>query len=144
MKNDELKYYNIKTLKKMTGVEPRTIRYYIQRGLLQKPEGGGRGHYYTDAHLERIKTIRRLSKQGVPLEKMREFFSGVEMVVEEPPKDFNLQPFVLQVKEDQWKRVRIGPDVEVSFRAGAVSEEEERTIKNFIISIMGKNSVSEE
>ena len=137
-----MKYFNIETLAKKTGLTRRTIRYYVQRGLLQKPEGGGRGHYYTDYHLERIKEIKRLTAQGVPLEKMKEFFSGIQIAIKEPSTNLVQMHHAPVVREDHWKRIRIGPDMEVSFRAGAISKEEEQAIKNFIISIVGKETES--
>ena len=68
--------YNIETLARMTGLTRRTIRYYVQRGLVDPPEGGGRGAYYTDSHLDSIKKIKRWSEQGVPLIHMKAKLEG--------------------------------------------------------------------
>lgn len=144
MKNDELKYFNIETLARMTDLTRRTIRYYVQRGLLQKPEGGGRGHYYTNAHLDRINEIKRLSNQGVPLEKIKEFFSGDESAIEAPSADMKYKSFTPRVRETHWKRVQIGPDAEFSFRSGTLSEKQEKTIKNFIVSVIAEESEQDE
>ena len=69
--------YNIETLAKMTGLTRRTIRYYIQRGLLEPPKGGGRGSYYTDDHFQILKKIKKWSVQGVPLIHMKAMLSGI-------------------------------------------------------------------
>src|SRR5262245_22390917 len=82
-KNDPV-YYNINTLAQKTGLTRRTIRYYVQRGLLPRPEGGGRGHYYTEEHLARIELLQRWRSQGVPLEKMKELFPGAPVVSAAP------------------------------------------------------------
>src|SRR5919109_5558528 len=72
--------YNLHNLAKKTGLTRRTIRYYVQRGLLPRPEGGGRGHYYTEEHLARIELIQQWRSQGVPLEKMKELLLGQGVV----------------------------------------------------------------
>ncbi|MCP3968651.1 MAG: MerR family transcriptional regulator [Lentisphaerae bacterium] len=59
--------FNIDYLAKKAGVTRRTVRYYIQRGLLPPPLGRKRGAYYTDAHYERLQLILKLSAKGVPL-----------------------------------------------------------------------------
>ena len=40
------------------GVSIRTVRYYIQAGLLPRPEARGPGAHYTDEHLERLRLIK--------------------------------------------------------------------------------------
>lgn len=59
--------FNIDTLAQKAGLTRRTVRYYVQRGLLEPPQGGGRGSYYTEEHLQRLGRIRAWSEQGVPL-----------------------------------------------------------------------------
>lgn len=68
--------YNLENFSEKTGLPCRTIRYYIQIGILPPPEGGGRGSYYTDKHLERLKIIQAWSKQGTPLFKIKELLDG--------------------------------------------------------------------
>ncbi|MBC7476337.1 MAG: MerR family transcriptional regulator, partial [Candidatus Sericytochromatia bacterium] len=43
--------YNIEVLAKLTELTKRTIRYYIEIGLLTPPIGNCRASYYTDYHL---------------------------------------------------------------------------------------------
>ena len=52
-------------------VSPRTIRYYIQQGLLPKPEARGPGAHYTDEHLDRLLLIKRLQREHLPLAEIR-------------------------------------------------------------------------
>jgi len=49
---------SIGELSDATGVTRRTIRFYVQRGLLPPPLGGGRGSYYTEAHLLRLLAVK--------------------------------------------------------------------------------------
>lgn len=131
-------YFNIETLAEKTGTTRRTIRYYVQRGLIAKPEGGGRGHYYTDEHLDRIKQIQRLSSQGVPLEAIKRLLSGGEET--EVAKDEVVSHMLMEIEnpvppinhKSQWIRINIGADVELTFRQGALSDEDQRAIQEFI------------
>lgn len=50
-----------------SGVPPRTIRYYIARGLLDGPLVAGRAASYGPEHLERLRQIRSLQSQGLTL-----------------------------------------------------------------------------
>jgi DNA-binding transcriptional MerR regulator len=53
-------------------VSRRTIRYFVQEGLLQEPYGLGRGKHYGPEHLQRLRDIRDLQKQGLSLSEVRD------------------------------------------------------------------------
>jgi DNA-binding transcriptional MerR regulator len=50
----------------------RTVRYYIQVGLVDRPEGAGRGAHYGQRHLEQLLEIRKWQGAGLALERIRE------------------------------------------------------------------------
>lgn len=51
-------------LARRSGVTRETIHFYLREGLLPRPEKGGRTvAYYGDAHLERLRLIRRLREE---------------------------------------------------------------------------------
>jgi DNA-binding transcriptional MerR regulator len=52
------------------GVTARTIRYYVQQGLLPSP-GLGAGARYSEGHLARLRLIRRLQSEHLPLAEIR-------------------------------------------------------------------------
>ena len=62
----------LEELSDATGVPVRTIRYYITEGLLPGPGGRGKGAVYTAEHLSRLRLIRSLAEQRVPLTEIRE------------------------------------------------------------------------
>jgi len=53
-------------------VPVRTVRFYISQDLLASPEGRGRAATYTEEHLERLRLIRALVDQRVPLREIKE------------------------------------------------------------------------
>lgn len=50
----------------------RTVRYYISQGLLPGPGARGKSVSYGGDHLARLRLIRRLAEQHVPLAEQRE------------------------------------------------------------------------
>lgn len=70
--------YGIQELVQATGVPRRTIRFYVQRGLVPPPAGAGRGHYYTGSHLERVLQVRELQEQGRSLREIEGLVAGGE------------------------------------------------------------------
>jgi DNA-binding transcriptional MerR regulator len=68
----------------LAGVPKRTVRYYIQIGLLERPVGEARGAHYLSLHLDTLLRIRRLAEAGVSLERIREVLSGAPPAV--PPR----------------------------------------------------------
>lgn len=54
----------------------RTVRYYIQEGLVDRPAGAKRGAYYTKRHVEQLLAIRTWQRAGVSLDRIRELVAG--------------------------------------------------------------------
>ena len=64
--------FTLAELAERLGVHPRTIRSYIEKGLLRGPEGAGRGARYTSYHLQRLRAIWVLKDlRGLPMPEVR-------------------------------------------------------------------------
>jgi DNA-binding transcriptional MerR regulator len=55
-----------------TGVSRRTVRFYVQQGLISPPVGRGRASGYTSDHVRQIVRVRQLQRDGVELRTIRE------------------------------------------------------------------------
>ena len=53
------------------GVTPRTVRYYVQQGLLPSPNKRGPGTRYGQPLLERLRLIKLLQRRHLPLNEIR-------------------------------------------------------------------------
>lgn len=62
----------------------RTVRYYIQVGLVDKPTGSTRAAVYGPKQLEQLLLIKKWTAAGVSLERIRELLKGSEAPV--PPR----------------------------------------------------------
>ncbi|MEI6234884.1 MAG: MerR family transcriptional regulator [Planctomycetota bacterium] len=68
-----------------SGLSRRTVRYYVQRELIDPPDGLGRGSAYSAKHLDQIARIVRLQREGMPLEKIQDVLAnGGEPPVKAP------------------------------------------------------------
>lgn len=71
--------YLIDEICRLSGFSRRTVRYYVQEGLVDPPAGRGRGGYYSDVQVGQLARIRQLQVQGYRLEAIRsQLLGGVE------------------------------------------------------------------
>jgi len=63
--------YSISELATLADVTPRTVRYYVAQGLLPAVGQAGPGSKYSDDHLARLRLIRRLQREHLPLAEIR-------------------------------------------------------------------------
>ena len=72
---------SLQQLSERADVPGRTVRFYIQKGLLPGPEGEKRGAYYTNAHLAKLLRIRQWQDAGLSLDAI----AGLLQARSEPP-----------------------------------------------------------
>jgi DNA-binding transcriptional MerR regulator len=65
----------IEELAERVDIPVRTIRFYIAEGLLPGPGARGKAASYSGEHLLRLRLIRRLAEQHMPLAEMREMLA---------------------------------------------------------------------
>ena len=97
-------------LSTLAGVTPRTVRYYIAQGLLDRPAGEKRGSHYLRRHLEQLLLIRRWTDAGLGLDRIRELLSGAPP---DPPRR-TVPPGSVEV----WSRVTVADGLEVHLEPG--------------------------
>ena len=68
--SDEVRYA-IDDLADLADVSRRTVRYYVQEGLIPAPLGVGRGRHYGKEHLERLLQVKALQASGRTLDEIR-------------------------------------------------------------------------
>ena len=76
--------YSLAELCVFADLPPRTVRYYVQIGLVDRPEGETRAARYGPRHLEQLLLIRKWTAAGVSLERIRELLQGEQAPV--PPR----------------------------------------------------------
>ena len=120
------------------GVSIRTVRYYIQQGLLPAPGARGPGAHYTPEHLDRLLLIKRLQKEHLPLAEIRRALESgaaesasprsardyVRAVlgkpfpdrVEEAHASYGMPEETFSSARSQWEHITLAPDIELHVR----------------------------
>src|SRR5215218_4161016 len=70
--------YTLTELADLAGVTPRTVRYYMSQGLLAAVGQSGPGAKYGADHLARLRLIRRLQAEHLPLAEIRRRLEGLD------------------------------------------------------------------
>ncbi len=81
--------YDLADLCRAAGVTQRTVRYYIQQGLLEPPDSRGPKARYGEGHLQRLRLIKRLQRRHLSLAEIRQMLdelsdAGVDEALGEP------------------------------------------------------------
>lgn len=64
--------YTLDEIAALVELPRRTVRYYIQTGLVDRPEGAGKGAWYTARHVEQLLLVRKWQLAGLSLERIGE------------------------------------------------------------------------
>jgi DNA-binding transcriptional MerR regulator len=106
--------YAMSDLEHETGLNARTIRYYITCGLLPPAHGRGPSATYDLGHLLRLRMIQLLKNEHLPLDDIK------TRLAELTDRDIAA---LLEVQtrpvEDRWRRLQLHPDVELHVRERA-------------------------
>ncbi len=100
--------WGIAELAELGGVSRRTVRYYVQEGLLPAPHGVGRGNHYGREHLDRLLAVKAMQEKGWSLERIR----GESV----PPAEGNVT--VTLVPREAWVRLTVAPGIEIHLGSG--------------------------
>ena len=101
----ETETYGVGDLAALGGVSRRTVRYYVQEGLLPAPEGLGRGARYGDEHLRRLLRVKSLQEEGLTLDEVRR-------ALRRPERDSGV-PSEPSPRRAVVTRVRLAPGIEL-------------------------------
>ena len=118
--------YKLDELARAAGTSPRTIRYYVQRGLLPGPHFRGKDTSYDHEHLVRLRAIKRLQEAYLPLdaiaaelerrsmEEIERIADGREEIAKPPPAPAAPSTPPAKLRWRAWHRVEIAPGIELS------------------------------
>ena len=100
--------YAIGDLANLGGVSRRTVRYYVQEGLLPEPYGIGRGNHYGREHLDQLVKVRSLQEAGRTLDEIRRAMNHKSRARDEQPPE---------LERSVWRRITLAPGVELNVAA---------------------------
>lgn len=108
--------YAIDELADLAGVSRRTVRYYVQEGLLPAPLGVGRGRHYDAVHLERLLQVRAWQEAGRSLDDIRRLLGrgGSPHQASRPAAG----AWAAHVERTIWRRLTLGAGLELHVARG--------------------------
>ena len=110
--NSPASSYSLEELAALVEIPRRTIRYYIQEGLVDRPVGEKRGAHYTPVHREQLLTIRTWQKAGVSLERIKEILAHKSLGNLPPPRPRG--PGTVEV----WSHLVVTDGLEITLESG--------------------------
>ena len=99
------KTFTLDDLCTLTDLPKRTVRYYMQMGLVDRPIGETRAAHYLAAHLDQLLKVKQLSDAGISLERIAEIQNGEELPLPRQAR----KPGDIQVKS----HVHVAPGIEL-------------------------------
>jgi DNA-binding transcriptional MerR regulator len=114
--------FSLDQLATLAALPRRTVRYYIQLGLLARPVGETRAARYLPSHLDALLRIRQLTDAGISLERVREVLGGAPPAVPPRPR----QPGSVEVRSHIW--IAPGVELQVSPEEAEASPEDIRKL----------------
>ena len=114
--------FSLDELCSLSDTPKRTVRYYMQIGLVDGPIGSTKAAHYLPKHLDQLLTVRKLSDAGVSLDRIREVLSGEAPPV--PPR----QRKAGSVEVRSHLFIAEGVELEISPERSGLNPEEVRTL----------------
>lgn len=125
--------YSLDELEELTGIAKRTIRFYIQKGLVEAPFGARRTPRYTSKHLEQLLLVKQFKAAGLNLSKIAESMSsGPESLTQKTMNAGEVNVI---------SRVHISPGIalDIDRQQSDLSEEAIRNLADAIIQHLSNN-----
>ena len=102
--------YAIGDLARLAGVSRRTVRYYVQEGLIPPPLGVGRGNHYGPEHLEQILRVKAMQEAGQTLDEIRGAPAERPAALLKRRREDGDR---VQLERSLWRRLTLAPGVEL-------------------------------
>lgn len=121
--------FSITDLCALTDLSTRTVRFYIQQGLVARPQGEKKGAKYSKSHLDQLLSIKKWQAAGLSLERIKELMAEPDLgAVPLKPK----WPGMVEV----WSHMHIADGVELHVEPGraGLSPEELREFLKVVMS----------
>lgn len=154
--NERAALFSIDELADRAEVSRRTVRFYVQRGLLPAPRGLGRGRHYDASHLHALMRIRAWQEEGVPLALIARRLqagasepesqaggAGAGMHPGTAERAQPAAPMEAAAAVTVWTHVQLGEGVTLQLRDRAVTDEQRRALERAVARILDRRDSDE-
>lgn len=125
--------FTLDELCELVSLPKRTVRYYIQIGLVDRPSGETRAARYVASHLEQLIQVRKWTEAGLALDRIRELMASPEG--EMPPARRRGAGSV-----EVWSHLVVAEGVELMLEPGraGLSPQEVRRLYREVLSVYAR------
>ncbi|MFL5761609.1 MAG: MerR family transcriptional regulator [Thermomicrobiales bacterium] len=109
--------FSIAQVQELTGLTPRTVRFYISEGLIPPAHGRGPSATYDQSQVLRLQLIQQWKSERLPLEEIKtrlNRLSDREVV--------SIVRAESQPVGETWRRIALHPDIELHVRSRSMPE----------------------
>ena len=113
---------------KSTGMSRRNVRFYIQEGLVDRPDGAGRGAWYEYRHIMQLMIIKYWKDEGLSLQRIRDLMQAKDSSSLPPPRE---NTGGIEV----WSHIHVKDGIELHIQPGkaGLSPEQLRTLQGQLL-----------
>ncbi len=138
---NEQRHYSLDELCSLTDISKRTVRFYMQQGLVDRSEGQRKGAYYLERHLMQLLEIKKWQQAGLSLERIKQIIRDEKDNGLIPPIQPQ-QPGSLEV----WSHLNIADGIQLQIEPGrsGLSPEQIRKLLKSVTKELNRISGEEE
>jgi DNA-binding transcriptional MerR regulator len=121
-----------------TGMSRRNVRFYIQEGLVDRPDGAGRGAWYGHRHIMQLMIIKYWKDEGLSLQRIRDLMQAKDSSSLPPPRG---NTGGIEV----WSHIHVKDGIELHIQPGkaGLSPEQLRTLQGQLLRALDEISKRE-
>lgn len=120
--------FSINELCTLTDLSLRTVRYYVQQGLVDHPIGERKNARYGRQHVEQLLTIKKWQAAGLSLERIK------ELLTKQDDTDIPPRPKRSGMVE-VWSHLHVADGIEIQIEPGRAALSPEQ-IREFLRNVM--------
>jgi DNA-binding transcriptional MerR regulator len=130
------KTFTLDEICQLVQLDKRTIRYYMQLGLVPHPTGETRAARYGETHVERLLQVRKWRDAGLSLERIAELLDGSPDPLPRRPRRGEIE-----VRS----HITVGPGVEIQIAPNAgLTPEQTRALIHKITALIETSTLENE
>lgn len=119
--------YSLDEVIRLVDLPKRTVRYYMQLGLVDRPVGETRAAQYSPRQLDQLIRVKQLSSAGISLERIKGLMDGTPAPV--PPRV--MRPGDIQVRSQVF--IARGVELQIDPELAGISPESLREFVKVVV-----------
>ena len=121
--------HTLEQLSTLTDIPARTVRYYIQQGLVDRPTGSRKTARYSETHVEQLLTIKKWQSAGLSLDAIQRILKGeaAEPAIEAEPGSLRVLTHI---------HLAAGVELTIDPQKAGMNSEQLRTLSKQIVALI--------